>query len=320
MLSFVIPVRNDGSRLRNCLRSISHDQSAVSSEVIVVDNGSTDDSAEVARHAGAQVLNMPTGRVADLRNRAAQVARGDLLAFVDADHELAPGWPQAAVELLRDTSIAAAGAQYHAPVDGTWVQQMYDRFRRHPSGAEDVDWLPSGNLIVRKAVFDRIGGFDTSLETCEDVDFCQRLIASGGRLLAADRLRSTHRGDPTSLRALFFGELWRGRDNLKVSLRGRLGLRALISIAIPIVNLLALMAMAVGVATWTLGGSWLFAIGALIVSTLIVARAASLLVRSPAAHFRLALIGQALVVAAVYDVARALALVARFSHQARRRA
>jgi hypothetical protein len=292
----------------------------VSSEVIVVDNGSTDDSAEVARRAGAHVLNLPTGRVADLRNRAAQVARGDLLAFVDADHELAPGWPQAAVELLRDTSIAAAGAQYDAPVEGTWVQRMYDRFRRHPSGIEDVDWLPSGNLVVRKAIFDRIGGFDTSLETCEDVDFCQRLIAAGGRLLAADRLRSTHWGDPTSLSALFFGELWRGRDNLKVSLRGQLGPRALISIAIPIVNLLALSAMVVGVASWSLGGAALVAAGASIVFAMIVARAASLLLRTPAADFHLALIGQAVAVAAVYDVARALALVARFDHQVRRRA
>lgn len=99
---------------------------------------------------------------------------------------------------------------------------MYDRLRRHQGGVRDTGWLPSGNLVVRTEVFRQLGGFDTSLETCEDVDLCQRLVAGGGRLMETDRMHSTHFGDPATLRALFFGELWRGRDNLKVSLRGPL--------------------------------------------------------------------------------------------------
>ena len=109
-----------------------------------------------------------------------------------------------------------------------------------PAGVLQVDWLGSGSLAVWREVFEKVGGFDSRLETCEDVDFCQRLRRNGYGLWSDDRLRSVHLGDPRTLRALFFGELWRGRDNLKVSLRGPLTPRALPSVLIPLTILLLL--------------------------------------------------------------------------------
>jgi GT2 family glycosyltransferase len=132
-----------------------------------------------------------------------------LLAFVDADQELDPGWCDAAIHALADASVTAVGAQYHAPADGTWVQRMYDRMRGHQPGTRGAAWLPSGNFVIRRTAFGRAGGFDTSLETCEDVDLCQRITAAGGRLFSVDRLRSIHHGDPATL-GLVQGELWRG--------------------------------------------------------------------------------------------------------------
>ena len=72
--------------------------------------------------------------------------------------------------------------------------------------------------------------------------------ASRGRpLLAADRLKSVHRGDPSTLKQLFLGELWRGRDNLRVSLAPAVVWTTLASAAIPVVSLLATAAAVVGV-------------------------------------------------------------------------
>lgn len=318
VLSFVVPVRTDAEHLRRCLASIRRSACGMSVEVLVVDNGSTDDSAEVARKAGARVIAMPERRVAELRNAAARLAESDLIAFVDADHEIDPEWSGAAVELLQDASTSAVGSQYRAPREGTWVQRMYDRLRRHQPGSREADWLPSGNLVVRKSAFDRIGGFDTSLETCEDVDFCQRLIASGGRLLSTDRLRSIHRGDPQTLRALFLGELWRGRDNLRVSLRAPVRWGALPSIAIPIVNLLALSIILVGLATLAIGGKVLVMAGAAVFAMLSAVRAGSLLWQAEPLEPDTTRVAQALAVAGVYDAARALALVVRTGHGARR--
>jgi glycosyltransferase involved in cell wall biosynthesis len=230
-VSFIIPVRNDAKRLESCLRSIQANSfSGTRIEVVVVDNGSTDGSADVARKLGALVIESGSSCVAELRNLGAAQSAGEILAFVDADHEISAAWVRAAMETLRAPSVAAAGALCHAPIDGTWVQRAYGLLRGLPKGSQDVEWLGSGNLVVRRTVFQAVGGFDTALITCEDVDLCQRLIARGGRIVAVDAMVNVHYGDPRSLRALFRGELWRGRDNLRVTLRGPLTWRALPSV------------------------------------------------------------------------------------------
>ena len=83
-LTFIVPVRNDAARLARCLAAITRTAGPLT-DIVVVDNGSTDESAAVARRAGAQVLVVPDASVAALRNRGAATATGEVLAFVDAD-------------------------------------------------------------------------------------------------------------------------------------------------------------------------------------------------------------------------------------------
>lgn len=319
IVSFVIPVRDDAERLQRCLMSITAHTGGTPIEIIVADNGSTDGSAAIARDAGATVLDLPKRPVSEVRNLAAKTARGELLAFVDADHVLAPGWIAAAVRRLGDKDISAAGAEYDAPSGGTWVQRMYDTFRQHQTGVHPTDWLPSGNLVVRRSAFEKAGGFDEGLESCEDVDFCRRIRQSGGVLVSDASLRSVHVGDPRTLAALFFSELWRGRDNLRVSLRDRLTLRSAPSIVIPIVDLAALL-LAVVASGLPKPIGWRLLIGSLALFLgLAVLRASRMYSRISRGNRRLVDPLQAFVVAATYDLARALALVARAGHNLRRR-
>jgi GT2 family glycosyltransferase len=319
LISFVIPVRNDARHLRGCLASIVADvPPGVSYEMFVADNGSTDDSADTARAAGARVLPLPGLSVAELRNRAAREASGRYLAFVDADHEISPGWTRCAIETLDMPGIAGAGAPYHPPSRGTWVQRMYDAFRDHGHDVTDVEWLGSGNLAVVRETFLAVGGFDTGLVTCEDVDLCQRLRAGGGRLVCAPRMRSTHHGDPATLKALFFGELWRGKDNLRTSFRTPPSWRGLPSIIIPVADLLFVGVAALGVATAMYGGGWLAAGAAVGIMALAALRATVMIRRLRTASPLEAV--RAIVVALTYDLARALAPVWSGPHAARRRA
>jgi GT2 family glycosyltransferase len=318
-ISFIIPVRDDASRLRRCLERIRvniYPRERI--EVIVVDNGSIDGSCEVARAAGASVLCISHVHVAELRNRGANVARGDILAFVDADHEIDVAWAASAAETLSGPGVGAVGALYHAPPDGTWVQRTYDMLRARTPGCRDANWLGSGNLAVRADAFHRLGGFDRTLETCEDVDLCQRLRAEGYRVMSNDRLRSVHLGDPPTLRALFFSELWRGRDNLRTSLRGPFSWRGLPSIAIPVVDLGGLALGALGLLAAPLGGLAITAASLAAIAGLASLRTARMLACGSTVAPARAL--QSFVVACVYDVARAVALVWPASHRMRQAA
>jgi hypothetical protein len=314
MISFVVPVRNDGERLRRCLRSIGRTAAAHPAarvEIIVADNGSTDNSADVARREGATVLNLSGARLGELRNRAAASAQGDILAFIDADHEIDGRWLTGAIDALADTGAGAVGAPYRAPTPATWVQRFYDRLRRHPARQEVVEWLGSGNMAIRRAVFEEAGGFDTSLETCEDVDLCRNLRARGYRVLSDERMRTVHHGDPSTLREVFYGELWRGRDNVRVSLRAPRSPRTIASAVVPVVSLAAIGVGVAGVLTRSAFGLALAA-PALVFLMLVV------LVRAALMSRRISELPQAVAVAAAYDAGRALALAGRFGHDRRR--
>ncbi len=316
-VSFIVPVRNDAACLARCLASIGtlrYPRDLV--ETIVVDNGSRDGSPGVAATAGARVLEMPGGRVAGLRNRGARSAAGALLAFVDADHELDPGWLAAAVDSLAEPGAGAAGAAYSPPPAAGWVQRTYDALRERPAERRDAEWLASGNMAVWRAAFDAVGGFDAALETCEDVDFCRRLRLAGYAVVAEPRMRSVHHGDPRTLGSVFFGELWRGRDNLRVSLRAPRSWRSLASAVIPVLDLAALAATAIFLVATPPGVAWLAGGAAAVPFALIGARALRMLRRGR--QVRLADAVQAVLVAGAYDSGRAFAVILGAAYSRRR--
>jgi hypothetical protein len=311
-------VRNDAERLQRCLASIragSYPRDRI--EIIVVDNGSSDGSAQAARRAGAKVLVLPDVTVSELRNRGAAIATGGVLAFVDADHEIVRQWAEHAVETLAGKGVAAVGAHYEAPRDGTWVQRTYDLLRHRSHRTHDVEWLGSGNVAMWRTAFEAAGRFDTGLQTCEDVDLCNRLRGSGQRIVHDPRLGSVHHGDPATLAAVFRGELWRGRDNLRASLRGPLTIRELPSVVVPILVLLLLSAALIGFLVGGFVGLALFVLGIGGMLAAAAARAARMLSRT--ATWSPRMIGQALLVATTYDLARAMALVRPGGHEARRK-
>lgn len=316
LVSFVIPVKNDMLRLQKCLASIvANDYPRALVEIIVVDNDSTDGSAQAAREYGAIVLKASDRSVAALRNRGARAALGSILAFADADHEIDRHWIEAAVDVLSAPGVVATGVAPLSPPSANWVQQHYDGLRRRPYTAEDVSWLGAGNLAVKRCAFDKAGGFDASLTACEDVDLCNRLQVTGGRIVADPRLRSIHFGDPSTLRALFYGELWRGRDNLRVTFRGPRSFRHFQSALIPVGELWCLKVSLVSLLLGSPPAAAAFLVAALAPSGV---RAAGIVRRQLRPGVVPAL--QALTVAVVFDLARALSIVARGSHRARRAA
>jgi GT2 family glycosyltransferase len=317
-ISFVIPVRDGAAHLPRCLASITATaRGGTGLEIVVVDNGSSDGSGDIARRHGARVLERPALRVGACRNAGAAAARGDILAFIDADNEIGPGWLQACVSAFREAETGAAGYPYRAPLNATWVQRMYDALRARTAHRREIDWLGAGNLAVRRTVFEQVGGFDEQLEACEDVQLCHAVRQTGCRVVSEPGMQSVHHGDPRTLSELFFGELWRGRDNLKVSLRGPLTIRSVPSTLLPVVGLACLTLLAVGLLSWPWLGGTPAAVGALGLLTIASLKALVIItrgrLRSPLTWM------QGFVVAATYESARALSLVTSATHRTRMR-
>jgi len=315
-LSFVVPVRNAAAYLPRCLGSIAAAAAPGRHEVIVVDNGSTDDSASLASKAGARVLSLPGARVGAVRNAGARVASGRAFAFVDADNEIDCGWGLACAAALSDASVGAAGLPYQAPSPSTWVQHLYDLLRFRPRARQDVRWLGAGNLVVRREVFEAVGGFDEALEACEDVALCLEIERAGYRIVAEPGMRSVHHGDPATLSALFAGELWRGRDNLRVSLRGPWW--SLPSVLVPVASL----ALVVTFCATLLAAPWLgWSLPVLAISGLVgiaLLRTAVIIRRGRLTPPTLWV--QSLAVALTFELGRAFALLGVASHRTRTRA
>jgi len=212
-VSFVIPTRNEREHIGRAIDSIWQNVRGICFEIIVVDNGSSDETVSVASGKGARVLVHPSVTISALRNLGAAEAGGEILVFVDADVSLCPEWPIAfrkALHTLRKNPSIVTGSTYGLPENPSWVERCWyepvlNRTR--------VNYINGGHLIVARDVFWRVGGFDETLETGEDYDFCQRARKAGILLVNNQALKVIHHGYPKTLKSFFLREKWHGRGD-----------------------------------------------------------------------------------------------------------
>ena len=221
LAAFIIPVLNGEKYIARCLTSILNQcLPSEQLEVLVVDNGSTDRTQNIVRDLGFSIEVIPGVTVAALRNRGAEVARGNYLAFVDADVELETTWLRNGLAAFEDERVVAAGCFPKVPEPATWVQRAWDMHQRGnqwKGEPKPIAWLPSMNLLVRRDAFVKMGGFNAQLETAEDVDLCYRL-GRYGTILCNPYMEATHWGEAADLRSFWRKEAWRGTDNFKGTL------------------------------------------------------------------------------------------------------
>jgi lipopolysaccharide/colanic/teichoic acid biosynthesis glycosyltransferase/glycosyltransferase involved in cell wall biosynthesis len=209
LMSVIVPAYNAQGTLGSCLAALQ-DQSLPRDryEVVVVDDGSTDRTAEVARQYETDLLHQPHAGPAAARNRGAQAARGEILLFTDADCTPAHDWIERMTEPFCDAEVVGARGVYRThqaePV-ARFVQLEYeDRYVR-TSRQETIDFVDTYSAAYRRDVFLANGGFDTTFPTAsvEDQEFSFRLARKGYRLLFVPQAVVYHRHDAT------LGEYWR---------------------------------------------------------------------------------------------------------------
>ncbi len=190
LVSVIIPVRNEAAGIGGLVREvIAQAPTGVAVEVIVVDDGSTDGTTEVAKAAGARVVTLDNGgNPAIGRNRGALLAAGDPLVFLDADCRPAPGW-LARLLASHDAGAAVVGGALDLPPGLSPMARCdyycgwYHVHSRRPGG--EVPNHPPGNLSVRRREFVRSPGFSEQQPVAyahEELAWQAEVRRRGGRI------------------------------------------------------------------------------------------------------------------------------------------
>ncbi|MBI5652671.1 MAG: glycosyltransferase family 2 protein [Chloroflexi bacterium] len=182
-VSVIVPAFNAAATLAECLAALQT-QTRAPDEIIVVDDGSTDRTAELARASGARVLQQPNRGPAAARNLGAQNARGDLILFTDADCAPSPDWIAQMIAPFADAQVIATKGTYRtrqreliARLTQLEFEMRYERMAR----LARIDFVDSYAAAYRREIFLQAGGFDATfpVPSAEDVDLAFRLARRG---------------------------------------------------------------------------------------------------------------------------------------------
>jgi len=221
-VSVVIPTRDRVDYLRVALASLAAQDGRATHEVVVVDDGSSDATPEAAAHSGARLVAHPAPLGLNAaRNAGARAAHAPLVAFVDDDVRVPPGWAAALVAgAARHPSAEAFGGPIRASLEGPAPRSCG---RERPpvttldlgTADREADLVWGANLAVRSSAFERVGFFPEELSGGGDEEvWLRRLQAEGGRVvyLAAAGLDHRRAGEDARLRALMRSAYHRGRQ------------------------------------------------------------------------------------------------------------
>jgi GT2 family glycosyltransferase len=182
-VSVIVCTYNGAATLGECLDGVlALDYPEV--QVIVVDDGSTDDSADIARRRGASVISTPNCGLSAARNTGLYAAYGEIVAYLDDDASPEPNWLTYLVHAFHTTDHVAVGGPNIPPEDETGVASCV---ANAPGGPVQVllsdteaEHIPGCNMAFRRQALLSIGGFDSRFHTAgDDVDICWRLREQG---------------------------------------------------------------------------------------------------------------------------------------------
>jgi glycosyltransferase involved in cell wall biosynthesis len=202
LVSVIIPVLNDAGRLQICLQALAQQTYPQDCfEVIVVDNGSEPGQAiaPVVAHFSnvtAAVEDFPSSFAA--RNRGILLAKGEVIAFTDADCIPAADWLEQGVQMLLQTPncglVAGRVDVFFKHPDRATPVELYERITAFPQQdlIERQHYAATANVFTFKQVIDRVGGFEADLKSSGDIEWGQRIATFGYRQVYADSACIAH--------------------------------------------------------------------------------------------------------------------------------
>jgi glycosyltransferase involved in cell wall biosynthesis len=170
--SVVIIARNSENTIGNCIRSVK-DQSHPASEIIVVDNGSTDSTALIARRNRVKVLNEPIPGRSRARNKGIRGARGEIIVFIDSDAYAHRDWLKYLLSTYERDLLAGVAGNICAANSDRLIPHLIDLVVRN------CPHFGTGNIAYGKSVLTEVGLFNEELRSAEDVEIAWRILKAG---------------------------------------------------------------------------------------------------------------------------------------------
>jgi glycosyltransferase involved in cell wall biosynthesis len=192
-LSVIIPCYNGAATIGVQLEALAKQTWCEPWEVIVADNGSTDDSRKIIEQYRDKVPNLRVVDASDRRgqphalNTGAAAAMGDALAFCDADDEVGPGWVRAMGEALLQHDFVACRIDF-TKLNPPWLQTVFRGHAQQHGGLPKGKFPPylwhagGGTLGVRKSLHAAVGGFSDDLPYLHDTDYCFKIQLRGAEM------------------------------------------------------------------------------------------------------------------------------------------
>ena len=217
-ISCVIPALNEENNIEDLIASIrfqQFDKTMVIKEIIVVDNGSKDKTASIAKGLGAKVFIEPDLTIGALRNFGAKKAQGEVLIFLDADNVLEKSVISKIVNHLFIENTGAVGVPLKPHGDPTWVEKTwYYHIHTYKKGLNKAGSIASGAFGIKRKLFIGAGGFDERLKVGEDTELSKRIKKMGYQIFLDPECIIFNKGFPKTLLAFLKVEIWHG-DSIK---------------------------------------------------------------------------------------------------------
>jgi glycosyltransferase involved in cell wall biosynthesis len=184
-VSIIIPTFNGASRIGHCLDSLMAQVPGREVEILIVDDGSTDNIAEVVRrYPAARLISQKNAGPATARNRGAREAVGEIILFTDDDCVPMPDWLDAMLAPFHDPDVVGAKGVYRThqkSIVARFVQVEYEDKYRLMKGLTSIDFIDTYSAGFVRERFLEMTGYDTSFPVAcaEDVELSYRMSARG---------------------------------------------------------------------------------------------------------------------------------------------
>jgi len=214
LISVIIPAFNEEEFIDGTITALQR-YAPEKAEIIIIDNGSTDTTVQIATSKGVKVIQQMEGTIASLRNRGVNESSGNIFIFIDADVTVTEAWGQElkhkVITNLIKNPIQVTGSRCLPPDDGKplnthWFSLLTEY---------EAPYINSGHLITSKELFEQVGGFSEQLKTAEDYDFCMKAKACNADLVNNPKLPVYHFGYPEKIQDFIARERWHGREDFE---------------------------------------------------------------------------------------------------------